>query len=75
MNKKICKIIFFLIFIIIIGTGKVYCADVQDLTNGKIAKNVNTKLRVGIDVVPKEKELARDLCVKLMQQSFRIYRK
>ena len=75
MSKKICKIIFFLIFIIIIGTGKAYCADVQDLTNGKIAKNVNTKLRVGIDVVPKEKELARDLCVKLMQQSFRIYRK
>lgn len=74
MRKKICRIIFLAIVLIIIGIGKSYCAEdgveVEKLENGLIAKNVNTKITIGVDVVGVEDELTRSLCVRLMQQSF-----
>ena len=70
MRKKIYRIVFLIVALIIIGINKSYCADVEKLDDGLIAKNVNTKLTVGVDVIGTGDELTRTLCVKLMQKSF-----
>mgnify|MGYP004584238857 FL=1 len=83
MKKRFLKLIIISILIILylLNCSVTLAVDVQELTNGRIAKNVDTKLVVAQDIVAESDVLdssiqaksARQQCVEFMKTSFRIY--